>query len=287
MSSEYSNQPERVQKIKLTKKFVSKHIPTREKQSYKGDYGKILCIGGSVKMAGAITLSAKAALYSGAGLVTVATHPENFSVVHSACLEIMCTDYTDFDELKSHIEQSDTILIGPGLGRSRFSKDLFEMILQSVSDEQNFIIDADGLYFLSQMNYNDVSLPAKTILTPHLGEWERLTGITPSKQTESKNKSCQHKLGATIVLKSHQTIVYSDEFIYQNTVGNPGMAVGGMGDTLAGMIAGLVKQCEFPITGVASAVYLHSYIGDLLYKDQYVALPSQIIEQIPTIMNQF
>lgn len=272
---------------KLNQEFLTNYLPKRASESYKGDYGRVLCIGGSVEMAGAITLAGKAALYSGAGLVTVATHPKNFNVIHSASLEIMSTDYTDFETLKDHIKQSDTILLGPGMGRSDFSKELFEMVVQNITDQHYFIIDADGLYHLSQLNLDKFVLPKQTILTPHLGEWERLTGLSPHDQSEEQNIAWQQHFNATVVLKSHQTQVYTDEVIYQNTVGNPGMAVGGMGDTLAGIIAGFVKQFGNHTKSVASAVYLHSYIGDLLYENQYVVLPSQIIEHIPEVMHTF
>ncbi|HLQ74780.1 MAG TPA: NAD(P)H-hydrate dehydratase [Alloiococcus sp.] len=280
----------RVCKLKtkeLNQEFLSRYIPKRASDSYKGDYGRVLCIGGSVEMTGAITLAGKAALYSGAGLITVATHPKNFNVVHCASLEIMCIDYTDFETLKDNIKQSDTILVGPGMGRSDFSKALFEMVIQNITDEQYFIIDADGLYHLSQMNLEKIILPKQTILTPHLGEWERITGLSPNDLSDEQNITWQQQLNATVVLKSHQTQVFTAEVIYQNTAGNPGMAVGGMGDTLAGMIAGCVKQFENHTKSVASAVYLHSYIGDLLYENQYVVLPSQIIEHIPEVMNTF
>lgn len=280
----------RVRKLKtkeLNQEFLSHYLPKRASDSYKGDYGRVLCIGGSVEMTGAITLAGKAALYSGAGLVTVATHPQNFNIVHCAALEIMCIDYTDFEILKDNIKQSDTILLGPGMGRSDFSKELFEMVIQNVSDQQYFIIDADGLYHLSQINLDKIILPKQTILTPHLGEWERLTGLSPNGHSEEQNITWQQYLKATIVLKSHQTQVFTAEVIYQNTAGNPGMAVGGMGDTLAGIIAGFVKQFRNHTKSVASAVYLHSYIGDLLYENQYVVLPSQIIEHIPEAMKMF
>lgn len=265
--------------IELNREQVAENLPKRKSDSYKGDYGHVLCIGGSFEMAGAITLSAMAALYSGAGLVTVATDSRNFSAIHTSCPELMCVDYSDFDNLKDYIQQADTVLLGPGLGRSDFIKGLVQQVIHEVADDQFLVVDADGLYHLSQSN--EITLPQYTVLTPHLGEWERLTGISPNQSSLDKNKKWQEKLQATIVLKSDQTEVYTGSQVYRNHGGNPGMAVGGMGDTLAGMISGFLKQYSDFSQAVSSAVFIHSYIGDLIYQDNYIVLPHQVIDRIP------
>lgn len=283
--SNYENNSDLIDIKSITKQYVEKNLPNRSSDGYKGDYGHVLCIGGSPEMAGAITLASKAALYSGAGLVTVATAKENFSTIHTVCLELMCVDYSDFETLSSHISKADTLLIGPGLGRSDFARKLFQFVLEKVQNHQFFIIDADGLFHLS--NLKTPTLPEHTVLTPHLGEWERLSGISPHEQTVQLNQKFQEKIGATIVLKKDRTGVYTSRQIYQNTTGNPGMAVGGMGDTLAGMISGLLKQYDHPTDAVLAAVYLHSYIGDQLAEVNYIVLPSRVIESIPQVMKVF
>lgn len=269
----------------ITDETVVRSIPVRRRDGYKGDYGRVLCIGGFVEMAGAITLAGKAALYSGAGLVTIATDPANFSSIHSQCLEIMCTDYHHLETLTNHLLASDTILIGPGLGRDDWASELFEFVLDKIQSHQQLIIDADGSYHLSHMKVD--SLPAETIITPHLGEWERLTGLKPSKQSPALNQHIQRQLNAIVVLKMDRTEVYTSTDSFKNTTGNPGMAVGGMGDTLAGMITGFIKQFDTPIDAVTAAVYLHSYIGDNLAQTHYIALPSRIIDEIPKTMKHF
>lgn len=262
--------------------MVAKSLPSRQQDGYKGDFGRVLCIGGTYEMAGAITLASKAALYSGAGLVTVATDARNFPNIHSSCLELMCIDYKDRKQLTDQIQAADTILIGPGMGRTDFAADLFNDVLATVKANQFLVIDADGLYHLSQLKGFD--LPEKTVITPHLGEWERLSHLNPDQENPADNQVIRDSIGATLVLKSDRTEVYTKDQIYKNTAGNPGMAVGGMGDTLAGMVTGMVKQFDQWTDAVVSAVFIHSYIGDQIANDQYIALPSQVIDCIPKTM---
>ncbi len=266
----------------ITSELVRTWLPEREDNSYKGTYGQVLLIGGSSQMTGAIILAARACVHAGAGLTTVATNLSGFSAVHSAQPEMMCVDMHDTDALTEQINAADTILIGPGLGRSPQAKAVFQHTWETVSSHQTFIIDADGLYYYAQLDHQ--AHPAQLILTPHLGEWERITGLAPGAQDLSQNKTWRDQLDATIVLKQHRTEVYCSDHIWMNTAGNPGMATGGMGDTLAGMIAGLSGQYTQLSRAVLSAVFLHSTIADELYRTQYVVLPSRLIDAIPETM---
>lgn len=264
---------------KITKELVKEWLPTRSNDSYKGTYGRVLLVGGSIQMTGAILLAARACVHVGAGLTTVATHSDNFTVVHSAQSEIMCVNMHDIDVLTAQIKAADTVVVGPGLGRDEQARDIFRHTWKTVSNEQTFIIDADGLYHYAQLD--DKAHSAHLILTPHLGEWEHISKLSPSEQSVQKNKQWREQLGATIVLKQHRTEVYFADDVWTNTAGNPGMAIGGMGDTLAGMIAGLSGQHTQLEQAVLSAVFLHSYIGDRLHCTQYIVLPSRLIDAIP------
>jgi len=264
---------------------VRKAMPGRNPDSYKGDYGQVLIIGGNKQMGGAIILSASAAVYSGAGLVTVATDPVNRSALHARLPEAMFLSYDDEEAMKEMIQSSDVILIGPGLGRDEKAKRRLECVLKNVSSKHRLVLDGDALTLLAIESF---SLPlAFILLTPHLGEWEKLSGLSPAKENPVSNQKAVKKLKAGVVVKKHRTEIYLDGDIWQNTAGNAGMATGGMGDTLAGMLAGFLAQFDSTQAAVTSAVYLHSHIGDLLAKTQHVVLPSRLIEQIPQVMKQY
>lgn len=273
----------------INKRLVIQWLPIRPKDTYKNQLGRVLCIGGNENMGGAIILAGGAALASGAGLVTVASHPVNRTALHSHFPEIMFTDYHSSDHLEELIAGSDTILIGPGLGRDHVARQLVHRVIELCSKEQYLIIDADGLYHLSLLIRDNLLLtrPKNLILTPHLGEWKQLTGLEPSLENYADNQKWQVNMEAIVILKKERTEVYLEEQIWENTAGNPSMSTGGMGDTLAGMIAGLIGQYDNKNQAILSGVFLHSYIADELAKTHYVTLPHLIIQHIPQVMARF
>lgn len=274
---------------KIAQSLVSSWLPIRPRDIYKNKLGRVLCIGGNENMGGAIILAGGAALNSGAGLVTIASHQANRSALHARHPEIMFVDYDNSDQLAEQIKIADTILLGPGLGREKSDQQLVQMVLDSCTDHQSVIIDADGLYHLAHLLSEDshFELSKQTILTPHLGEWEKLTHLSPADENITDNIAWRDQLNAAIVLKKERTEIYLTQECWQNTAGNPSMATGGMGDTLAGMIAGFIGQYENKKQAILSAVYLHSYIADQLAETHYVTLPSQIIAHIPEYMAKF
>lgn len=257
-------------------------IPIRPEATYKNLLGHVLCIGGSSEMGGAIMMSSQAAVYSGAGLVTVSTHQSNKTALHTRLPEAMFTDINDPTALAQAVKRADTILIGPGLGDSPTGQAIVLNVLDLVTSDQVLVMDADALNIYSK--YPQELKAKATIMTPHLGEWERLTGLNSREQNPKDNLEKANELGVIAVVKSHQTQVYTNGEVYFNPAGNPAMSTGGMGDTLAGMIAAFIYQYQSIDKAVLSAVYLHSYIGDLLGVDQYVVLPTDIIEKIPYVM---
>lgn len=269
----------------ITADVVKNIIPKRKEDSYKGTYGKVLAIGGSKEMGGAIILAGSAAVHSGAGLVTVATDPANHAALHAHVPEAMVVDMWNKSAVQSQVKQVDVIIIGPGLGLSDKANDLLKSVFQHVSENQQLVLDGSALTLIGQEN---ISLPnAHLVFTPHPGEWKQLTGISKEEQTVKINKQAQQKLNGTIVLKGSQTTIYFQEKVWKNTAGNPAMATGGMGDTLTGMIGGFSAQFPDKEQAVIAAVYLHSRIADDLAENQYVVLPSHIIEQIPYSMKKF
>lgn len=269
----------------ITEEILKDTLIKRTEDSYKGTYGKILVIGGNEDMGGAAILTASAAVYSGAGLVTVATAKVNHASLHARLPEAMVIDSSNTDEVAHQVKSVDVIVIGPGLGLSNEALSILTTVFSTVSQKQYLIIDGSAI---TLMVNKGLSYPeAHTIYTPHLGEWKKLSGLSIDEQKDNANAIQQKKIGGTIVLKSNRTKVYFEDSIWKNTTGNPAMATGGMGDTLAGMIAGFVAQFKDKEKAVLSAVFLHSKIGDTLAEDQYVTLPTQVIENIPSMMKQY
>lgn len=262
---------------------VARWIPIREKKTYKNKMGHVLCIGGSANMGGAIILSASAALHAGAGLVTVATAPENRTALHTRNPEAMFLDFGEMKTLVETIQKVDVIVLGPGLGLTDTAEQIFDTILDTVSEPQWLILDGDALTLLSKSKQ---SVPTnQTVLTPHLGEWERLTGIRAPADDKKLNMKQQKQLNAHVILKKPQTEVYFNHEVWQNTAGNPSMATGGMGDTLTGILASFLGQFKNKEHAILSAVYVHSAVADNLAKSHYVTLPSRIIEELPLFIN--
>ncbi|MFO8068787.1 MAG: NAD(P)H-hydrate dehydratase [Alkalibacterium sp.] len=267
---------------KITKETVKAFMPTRERTSYKGSYGRVLLVGGNENMAGAIIIAASAAVYSGAGLVTVATHPSNKAALHARLPEAMFVPMNNTQQLKNYVSSMDMIVIGPGLGRDDESLTILRTVYETVKSHQILLVDGDGIYL--HMNEVVPKPKATLILTPHLGEWRTLTNLSPDEQFVEVNQEYVKDLKAIVILKKARTEVYFDDEVWENTTGNPSMATGGMGDALAGMIGGFVPQFDTIKEGILSAVYLHSYIADQLSLTHYVTLPTAIIEQIPKVM---
>ena len=263
-------------------------IEPRPRVSHKGNFGKVLLIGGSYPYNGAIILSALASVHSGAGLVTVATEKDNIYALHSQLPEAMAFDLYDFSLLKEQIELADVLLIGPGLGESVLAGKILDLVLTGVQAHQSLVMDGSALNLLAQ----ESSVHWRTqrlVLTPHQKEWERLSGLAISEQNEDNTQEALRRFPdqTVLVAKSHASKIYQGHQIGYLNVGGPYQATGGMGDTLAGMIAAFVAQ--FPadlFASVAAATYLHSAIADELSKDAYVVLPSAISKAIPKWMKK-
>lgn len=273
---------------KINKNILSKTITQRNPQSYKGNYGKILIIAGSSHFGGAAILCSSAAINSGAGLVTVATTPEKFTALNVSIPEAMTIDYHQKNDLAQAIKTNDVIAIGPGLGTSSIAKGLVKATLKLTTKNQTLILDASALTIIAQENL-PLQSEANVIITPHQGEWQRLSHLPINEQNQDKNIEQLEKLNpnALLVLKKHLSEIYFHNQVLQIQAGNPGMATGGMGDTLTGIIAGFVGQFDYSVETVSAALLMHSLIADKLYKDNYTVLPSKIIAKLPKYMKKF
>lgn len=266
----------------LTENILAATIQQRAADSYKGTYGRVTLIGGNRNFGGAIIMASEAAVYSGAGLVTTITDASNQDALHARLPEAMFADITDFDQSRELIKGSDVVVVGPGLGTDDDAAAVLADVFNVIQSDQVLVIDGSAITLVAERH---LPLPeTHLIMTPHQMEWQRLSGIAIDKQTVDWNLAIIDQLDATIVLKSHRTQVYTDNGVYENTIGTPAQATGGMGDTLAGMVGGFTAQFKDTDQAVLAAVYSHSAIAEELAKTQYVVLPHQIVAQLPQFM---
>lgn len=249
-------------------------LPPRPADSHKSDYGKILLIGGSTGMAGSISLSAMAALRSGAGLLKVAVPASIANVVAGFNPCYMTVPLADRDGVvaeaaaglvSQHLRWANVVGIGPGLGQSKF---LQQLVVRMYRDfERPMIVDADAINGLAVSKHDLSDHAGPRILTPHAGEFARMVereGLA-REEAESAAKELAALAGVTLVLKGNRTLVTDGHRHYHNTTGNPGMATEGCGDVLTGMIAALTGQTVHslsPIDATILGVHLHGLAGD-------------------------
>ena len=254
-------------KIEITDSKTAKSLmPKRQKNSHKGDYGKILVIGGSKGMAGAVSLAVKSAFKVGAGLVTACVPDEINDIIQKTVTEAM-TQSADFgkDSIAETVNRFDAVLFGNGIGREEFVPDFLESILKAV--KVPLVIDADGLFALSKRPELLELCGENTVLTPHTMEMARLLGVTAEAVEENRFQVAYDfavKNRLTLVLKGNHTIITAPDGTQRvNMTGNSGMATAGSGDSLAGIIAGLLPTVKNSFAAASLAVYIHGAAGDL------------------------
>lgn len=274
----------------VSESLLKKVIVNRPPESHKGDYGRLLLIGGTYPYGGAIIMAALAAVGSGAGLVTVATERENISALHAHLPEAMAFDLREQERLMEQIRKASVILIGPGLAETPLEKSVLQLVLNLVDKRQILIMDGGALSLFAKQ-----ALPfpsSQIIFTPHQKEWESLSGLPIESQDETSSQKVvdQFSEGTIVVQKGNRTRVFQSgvKDFYQLQVGGPYQATGGMGDTLAGMIAGFAGQFQQAslFERVTAATYLHSAIADELAEEAYVVLPTEISRAIPRWMKK-
>ena len=261
-------------------------LPKRRAETHKGDYGKLLIVGGCVGYTGAPNLCAKAAVRSGAGLVYLGVPAPIYEITAVKQDEAMpfplpadaqggiSADAVDI--IKEKLQNCDVCAVGPGMGKGDGTATVVRWLLENW--EKPLVLDADALNVLSGQTELLKKRTAPTILTPHDGEFARLGGVIDEDRADCALRFAQ-EYGCILVLKGHRTIVaFPTGKVYITTHGNPGMAKGGSGDVLTGVIAGLLGQ--LPVEqAVTTAVYLHSYAGDLCEQSvgEYAMTASDLI----------
>ncbi len=269
-------------------------IPARHSDSHKGSYGRVAVIGGSNNMAGAALFAAEAAYRMGCGLVKICTVEENREITQIALPEALLSTYKkdDIASIKDMTEAvcdwADVIVIGPGMGLGEHSNYILNKIL--VDFKKTIVIDADGINALAE-NVNIIDkTDAEVIITPHLLEMSRLTDISVAAIKENKYevaKEFAEKHNCVVVLKDSRTIVSDGSTTaYINITGNDGMATGGAGDVLCGIIAGLTAQKMKPYEAAKTGVYIHGLCGEdaAVNKGRHSVIARDIIKSITNVM---
>ena len=276
--------------------LFNKAVFNRPDDSNKGTLGSLLCICGSYGMAGAAIMACKAALRCGIGLLKIAVPKSIYPVCATNILEsvyypleetsngVISSKNTDF--LLEMCEKSSAVVIGCGLSVCDDTKNLVQSVITNC--EKPLVIDADALNCICNKPEILKNLKAPAIITPHPGEMARLLHSTPKAVNSNRENTAidfAKKFGVVTVLKGAGTIIASpDGEVYINHTGNSGMATGGSGDILSGIIGSLLAQGASPINAAAAGVFLHGTIGDLAAEKlgKISMLPTDMIDMIPT-----
>lgn len=267
-------------------------LPQRDPEGHKGMFGKILLICGSRGFTGAAALAAMGALRSGAGLVYLAV-PESIYAIEAVKLtEPVILPMPDqdgmlapaaLDKIGSLLPKMDAVLIGPGLGIGEGTKLVLEKVLRDC--ECPVVVDADGITMLAAHKDIVRGRTNPTVLTPHAGEFARLAGPAGEDRIGSA-MALARDLGCIVLLKGKGTVITDGQICYRNPTGNPGMAVGGSGDLLAGILTAFLGQGIAPVQAAACGAWVHGAAGDLCAAElgQYAMLPSDMLEKLPRLL---
>ena len=254
--------------------------------------GKLLMLCGSVGYTGAAEMAALGALRSGAGLVYLGVPAVIYEIMATKlsvpivfpladCGGMLCDDA--LQTVSTHLNRADAVLIGSGLGISDGTESIVKFVLQNYDGP--VVLDADGITVMSK--HKDVlrERTGTTVLTPHEGEFCRFTGQQILDRKGDAEKLAAD-LGCIVVLKGHRTVITDGAQTYINMTGNPGMAVGGSGDVLAGIITSLIGQGISPVTAAACGAWLHGAAGDICAREigQYGMIPTDMLHVLPRLM---
>ena len=267
-------------------------LPDRDPWGHKGNFGKILLLCGSRGFTGAAYLSAMGALRSGAGLTFLGV-PESIYAIEAVKLnEPVVFSLPERDgklsadaipEILCRLPQMDAVLVGPGLGQSEGTFAAVKAVLEKA--QCPVVLDADGINVIAGHKNILRGRTAPTILTPHDGEFARMWGQVGENRMESAMTAARDA-NCILLLKGHETCITDGIHCYRNRTGNPGMAVGGSGDVLSGIIVSLLGQGIAPLEAAAMAAWLHGAAGDICARElgQYGMLPTDMLHVLPRLL---
>jgi NAD(P)H-hydrate epimerase len=284
----------------LEREEVKRLVPVRQPNTHKGTYGHVLIMAGSRGKTGAAILAARAAMRAGAGLATLAAARSLNNILASALVEVMTEPLKDSpgeevepladDEWRALLERKDAFLFGPGIGVNDSTRSNLRWLLRNL--DLPWVIDADGLNNLALELDRLRNAKTAPILTPHPGEMGRLLGkesAVANRDRVASARSFATKHRCHMVLKGARTVIATAEGrVFINPTGNPGMASGGMGDVLGGMLVALLGQGLSPENAMKLGVYLHGFAGDrhATENGEIGLIASDIIENLPSSMRQ-
>lgn len=279
----------------IRKSYAAQLLPPRPRNAHKGTFGHVFVIAGSTGMTGAATLTSKAALRAGAGLVTLGIPASLNPILEVKLTEVMTLPLPETQEgtiaPEAHekvvfpLEKADVVALGPGLSHNSKTTEFIHRLCRSIKCPK--VIDADGINALSEAPELLERLSETTVLTPHPGEMARLIDSTVAEIQANRIEIAQDfakKYGLTLVLKGVPTVIAgANGEVYLNIAGNPGMATAGMGDVLTGIIAGLMAQKMEPFEASILGVYLHGIAGDLTAEssNERGIIASDVLETLP------
>lgn len=288
------------QPIITTREYVAQHIRPRDADSHKGTYGTLLTLCGSYGMAGATLLCARGALRSGVGLLRAALPQSVYPLLVDAIPEAVfcavpeqggCFSADAIPAVTEALATADAVVVGCGIGRGEGQTNLVRHVLSHSTVP--IILDADGINAVTPHILAEEKRSAPLILTPHPGEMARLMGLSVAAvQADRVAVACRlaREAEAVVVLKGHHTLIaIPDGTVMENPTGNPGMATGGSGDVLAGIIGSLAAQGLSPYEAAVCGVYLHGAAGDAAAKrhSEHGMLPTDLIEELGSLFLQF
>ena len=274
--------------------FVRELLPVRPRNSHKGDYGSVLLLCGSTGLTGAAVLAAQAASRTGSGLVFLGVPEAVYPICAAQCrsqivFPLPCDGkgrltLAALDEIERRLHRMDAVLLGPGLGRGGDLPALVRALLTRC--RVPMVLDADGLNALD--GHIDVlrGSSCPLILTPHDGEFLRLGGdpLAADRVREAREMARRGKY--IVLLKGNRTIITDGAAVYRNTTGNPGLACGGSGDVLAGILVSLLGQRVMPLEAAAGAAWIHGAAGDACAErlGEYGMIPEDLLQEIPRLL---
>ena len=277
--------------ITLTQNDVMKILPDRPVDIHKTQAGSVLLLCGSVGFTGAAYLTAMGALRCGAGLVYIGVPKSIYEIIACKLTEAIVFPLPDFrgklstfgiSKIEKYLPRVDSVVVGPGLGRSYGTRCIVQYVLKRFAGP--VILDADGINQIAK--HKDIVRGRKgdTVLTPHEGEFKRLSDYSGSRQERAIYLA--NELDAVVLLKGHRSLITDGATVYCNSTGNPGMATGGSGDILAGMIGALCAQCVPALQAAACGAWLHGMAGDICARElsQMGMLPADMLNVLPRLL---
>ena len=275
----------------MTESIIRTLLPRRQRESHKGDYGKILLLCGSRGFTGAAALAARGALRTGAGLVYLAV-PESVYAIEAVELTepvvlplpdregMLCAD--SIPDIATLLPKMDAVLFGSGSGLGEGTEEVLLYLLKNCTCP--LILDADGITLAAKHKLVLRDRHYTTILTPHDGEFARLS--PPALPRGELTAALARELGVVLLRKGHRTLITDGCDCWENHTGIPGMATGGSGDVLSGIILSLLGQGLTPLQAAAAACWLHGAAGDRAAErlGEYGMLPGDLVEELPQLL---